>query len=156
MRRTPLVLLGILVVAGVLGLVGLAGAKSGSKKSFTATATGATIQSKGANYVAAYAIHSSADGNGAGVQKGTISGSKFPLTGKATQTEYFKNATLVLKATFKIGTLNSREIAPLSGSGSCLTGTGADKGETCKFTITGMYNEKTTVASLKLKGTYEK
>jgi hypothetical protein len=113
---------------------------------FTSTVVGAAI----GGTQSAYKVHDSVFGNGAGVQTVKLSGAG----GTDREVTYYGNAIAKSKGTFKIGAPDANGIAPLTGSGHDIGGTGKAKGLTSAYTYTGTYNTKTSVFKVKLKGTY--
>lgn len=154
MRRriaAGVVLIGLVVVAG-LSATAVAAPKKATKHRLTETLLGAQISTKGASSESVYKVHSSLDGTGAGIQDVTVTGTSFPLSGKDTFTTYFADGVAKTKDTFKLGALDVNGISAITGSGKCAGGTGIHKKEKCKYTFTGTYNTKTTVALVKVTG----
>lgn len=146
-------------LAAVLGLtagVGFAGSAAGAKqhtRSFTQTDLGATISTKGAVIQSVYKVKDSLFGSGASVQISTVTDSVFPLRGKDTVTTYFASGVLRTKDTYKLAALDAQGISAITGSGTCIGGTGIHKLEKCSYRITGTYDSKTTIAKVKITGT---
>ncbi|MGZ4197914.1 MAG: hypothetical protein ACXVFQ_17125 [Solirubrobacteraceae bacterium] len=113
---------------------------------FTSKVVGAQISAN----QAAYKVHDSHFGNGAGVQTVRVKGSG----GSDTEITYYGNATARSKGTFKLGTPDANGIATLTGSGHDVGGTGKAKGLTSTYTYSGTFNTKTGVFSVTLTGTY--
>jgi hypothetical protein len=140
-----------LAAAAAVGVISLAvavgmSAAAGKKVHFIDHVTGNGIG--GAN--AAYAIHDSFFGNGAGTQvvKSKASG------GSDREITYYGDATLVSRGTFSLGAPDSNGVSKLTGSGHDISGTGRAKGVTSSYTYTGTFNVKTGVFKATLKGTY--
>ena len=113
---------------------------------FTDTVVGAAISAT----QSAYKAHDSVFGSGAGVQTVKVSSAG----GTDSEITYYGNASANSKGTFKIGTPDANGIAPLTGSGHDVSGTGKAKGLTSTYTYTGTYNTKTGAFKVKLTGTY--
>jgi hypothetical protein len=139
---------------GLIAMVGIAAlsvpvvASAAGKRHihFTTTVVGAGISAT----QSAFKVHDSVFGNGAGVQTVKVSGAG----GTDSETTYYGNATAKSKGTFKIGTPDKNGIAPLTGSGHDVSGSGKAKGLRSTYTYTGTYNTKTSVFKVKLTGTY--
>lgn len=150
--------IGAVVMTGLLIVVALstsavAASKKPTKHKLTESLIGAQIHANGAKSESAYKVHSSLDGTGAGIQEVTVSGTTFPLAGKDTFTAYFADGVAKTKDTFKLGAIDANGVSSITGSGKCVGGTGVHKKETCKYTFTGTYNTKTTVATVDVTGT---
>jgi hypothetical protein len=146
-------------VAGVIGLViaiaipGAAlAAKKPRKRAFTSTGLGAVLVQSGNSFEAALKAHHSLNGNGAGVQVGTLSGTTFPITGTDTVHSYFANGVSITKDTYTIAAPDANGISKIAGSGKCAGGTGVHKKEKCTYTIAGTINTKTLVDSATITG----
>jgi hypothetical protein len=113
---------------------------------FTSKIVGAGISAN----KAAYRIHDSHFGNGAGVQIVVVKGSG----GTDSEITYYGNATARSKGTFKIGKPDANGVASLTGSGHDFSGTGKAKGLKSTYTYSGTYNTKTSVFHITLTGTY--
>jgi hypothetical protein len=138
-------LLAIIAVAG-LSVPVIASAAGKRHIHFTSKIVGAGISAS----KAAYRIHDSHFGNGAGVQTITVKGSG----GSDTEITYYGNATARSKGTFKLGTPDANGIAPLTGSGHDIGGTGRATGLRSSYTYSGTFNTKTSVFKVTLTGTY--
>lgn len=79
--------------------------------------------------VAAYEAKDSVNGAGAAIQRTTVSGTGFPLTGTDTITTYFGNGIQRSTDTFTLAAPDANGISAIAGSGKCISGTGAHKGE---------------------------
>ena len=96
-----------------------------------------------------FSIHDSIHGNGAGTQTVTPSGSG----GSDTEIIYYGDATASSRGTFAVGTPHANGIAPLSGSGHDVSGTGILRHLSSSYTYTGTINTKTGVFRITLRGT---
>jgi len=143
-----------LIIAGGFSAGAIAAPKTPTKHAFTATLTGAQISSQGTSFETVYKDVSSLDGTGAGIQDGTLAGTAFPVSGKASFTGYFANGVEKTADTFKLGAPNASGISAITGSGKCAGGTGVHKSRKCAYTFTGTYNTKTTLTKVKITGTY--
>jgi hypothetical protein len=142
-----------LIIAGGLSAYAVAAPKGPTKRSYTATLTGAEISSHGTSFEAVYKVVSSLDGTGAAIQDGTFAGITLPVNGKATFTAYFANGVSKTTDTFAFSALNSTGISTVTGSGKCAGGTGVHKNEKCTYTFMGTFNSKTGISIIKVKGT---
>jgi hypothetical protein len=102
----------------------------------------------------AYKVHDSHFGSGAGIQTVKINSSG--NGGTDSEKSYFGNATLTSRGTFKLGAPNAQGLAPLSGSGRDVSGTGRARGFTSTYTYRGTYNVKTGVFVVELTGVYRR
>ena len=112
---------------------------------FTDTIVGAGISANRS----VFSIHDSIHGNGAGTQTVTPSGSG----GSDTEIIYYGNATASSRGTFTVGIPDANGIAPLSGSGHDVSGTGKLRHLSSSYTYTGTINTKTGVFRITLRGT---
>jgi hypothetical protein len=142
MRRA---LLAVIAIVG-LSVPVIASAAGKHHVHFTSKVVGATISSN----QAAFKLHDSHFGNGAGVQTIKVKGSG----GTDTEITYYGNATARSKGTFKLGTPDANGVATLTGSGHDISGTGEAAGLKSTYTYTGTFNTKTLVFKVTLTGTY--
>ena len=145
MRKAMMVALGALALGVVTGIPGASAA--GTKKAFTQTLVGAQISGSGLTAVDAYQVKDSVNGAGAAIQKSTIAGNAFPLTGTDTLVTYFANGTEKSKDTFTLAAPDANGISAITGSGKCVSGTGAHKNVKCSYTFTGTFDSKTTIVA---------
>jgi hypothetical protein len=99
---------------------------------------------------AAFKVHDTHFGNGAGVQTVKLSG----LNGTDSEVTYYGNASLKSKGSFTVGAPDASGIATITGSGHDVSGTGKAKGVSSSYTYAGTLNTKTGVFTVTLKGTY--
>jgi hypothetical protein len=142
MRRALLV---VIAMAG-LSVPVIASAAGTHHVHFTSKVVGATISAN----QAAFKLHDSHFGNGAGVQTIKVKGSG----GTDTEITYYGNATARSKGTFKLGTPDANGVATLTGSGHDISGTGKAAGLKSTYTYTGTFNTKTGIFKVTLTGTY--
>lgn len=142
MRRA---LIAIVAIAG-LSIPVIASAAGKRHIHFTSKIVGAGISANQSTYK----VQDSQFGDGAGVQTVNVNGS----SGSDTEITYYGNATARSKGTFTIGKPGANGIAPLTGSGHDVSGTGKAKGLRSTYTYTGTYNTKTAVFNVTLTGTY--
>ena len=142
MRRA---LLASIAIAGLVVPV-MASAAAKRQVHFTSKVVGNGISAN----QAAYKIHDSHFGNGAGVQTVKMKGSG----GTDTEITYYGNATARSKGTFTVGTPDANGIATLTGSGHDVGGTGRAAGLKSTYTYTGTFNTNTGVFHVTLTGTY--
>jgi hypothetical protein len=138
-----------LAIVSVLSAYAIAAPETAAKRSFTETLTGATISAD----QSAYKVTSSLDGAGAAIQHMTVIGTKYPLRGTLTQTDYFADGVSKAKGTFTLGALFENGLSTITGHGQCLGGTRVHRNEKCTFFFRGTYNSKTTIAVVQVIGT---
>jgi hypothetical protein len=97
-----------------------------------------------------YKVHDSQFGDGAGVQTVRLTGSG----GTDRETTYYRSATAKSMGRFTIGTPDANGIAPLTGSGHDVSGTGKAKGLRSTYTYRGTYNTKTSGFEITPTGAY--
>ena len=142
MRKRLVAMVGI----AALSVPVIASAAAKRHVHFTTTIAGSAVNAT----QSAYKAHDSVFGSGAGVQTVKLSGAG----GTDSEITYYGNASAKSTGTFKIGTPDTNGIAPLTGTGHDVSGTGKAKGLKSTYTYTGTYNTKTTVFKVKLTGTY--
>src|SRR5436190_9561576 len=120
-----------IAAAAVLAVVPLSAAKSKRTIKFTNTAQGASLSAT----KAAFADHDSVFGNGAGVQ--VVKLNSDGSSGSDTTTVYYGSGTATSKDTFTIGQPDAKGVAPLTGKGNDVKGTGRFKGLRSSYTFTG-------------------
>jgi hypothetical protein len=154
MRRAFLIGVTAIAAAG-LGVAGvaLAAGKPPHKRSFSAFAVGAQISANGNRFESVYRVIRSPDGGGAAIQDGVLLGSAYPVTGNDTMKLFFADGVQHMSDTFTRGTPHTDGIGDITGKGTCTTGSGLHKGETCTYTISGTYDLQTGVTKLRLSGT---
>ena len=154
MRRAFLIGVTAIAAAG-LGVTGvaLAAGKPPHKRSFTAFAVGAQISANGNRFESVYRVIRSPDGGGAAIQDGVLLGGTYPVTGNDTMKLFFADGVQHMSDTFTRGVPHTDGIGEITGKGTCTTGSGLHKGETCTYTISGTYDLQTGVTKLRLRGT---
>jgi hypothetical protein len=143
MGKKFVAIIGAVAVAGVL--VTTAGATGNKTFHFKDTIVGAQISST----QAAFKIHDSRLGRGAGVQTVKVSG----LGGTDREVTYYGNASGTSHGSFKIGPPDANGISKLTGKGHDTAGTGKLKGFRSTYTFKGTLNTKTLVYKVVLTGT---
>jgi hypothetical protein len=145
----------IIVLAGTLALIASAGpgAAATGKRSFSQAILGAQISASGNHSVSVYQIHDSLNGDGATVQRVTVTGTTFPLTGTYTDKTYFANGVSKGKGTFTLAAPDANGISALTGSGKCTGGTRRHRSERCTYTFSGTYDTASTITKATAKGT---
>jgi hypothetical protein len=142
MRRA---LTAVIAIAG-LAIPVIASAAGTRHIHFTSKVVGAQISAT----EAAFKIHDSHFGNGAGVQTVKLSASG----GTDSEVTYYGNAMARSKGTFTLGKPNAKGIASLAGSGHDVGGTGKAKGLKSTYTYSGTFDLKTGLFKVTLTGTY--
>jgi hypothetical protein len=138
-----------LAILSVLSAYAIAAPQTATKRSFTETLTGASISA----HASAYKVTSSLDGTGAAIQHWSVMGTKYPLHGTLTQTNYFPDGVSKAKGTFTLGALFENGRSTITGHGKCLGGTRVHRNEKCTFIFRGTYNSDTTIAVVQVIGT---
>jgi hypothetical protein len=138
---------------------GVSDAAAGSGKQprsrpFTTIAVGATISTTASRFEKVYRVKRSPDGGGGAIQDGALAGTTFPVSGHDTMELFFRNGLQMTADTFTLGAPAVDGVGAIAGTGHCTHGTGAHKGETCSFKISGTYNLQTTVTMLRFAGTF--
>ena len=139
----------IALVAGALvGTAGAASSKTAKPKSFkfTDVADGAQLTPT----TAAFKVHDSRLGNGAGFQ--VVKLDKTGLAGTDQEHTYYGNASAVSKGSFKLSVPDANGISTITGKGQDIGGTGKLKGFKSTYTYSGTFNTKTLVYHVVLKG----
>ena len=147
-------ILGSASIAVLVVAIGLPGASAATKKPFTQELSGAQIGGTPLKSVFAYQFKDSVSGEGAGIQRTSVSGTGFPLSGTDTVVTYFAKGIQRTKDTFTLAAPDANGISAITGSGKCTTGTGIYKTQKCSYTFTGTYDTMRTIAKVKVKGTY--
>jgi hypothetical protein len=142
--------LGVAATAGAAGTAG----KAPHKRAFTAVAVGAPISSNGNRFETVFRIIRSPDGGGAGMQDGVLLGTTYPVTGTDTMKLFYADGVQRMSDAFTRGAPHTDGVGDITGKGTCTTGSGLHKGETCTYTITGTYDLNTGVTKLHLAGTF--
>jgi hypothetical protein len=155
MRRASIISVAV-TAAAALGASGVAAAaaKAPHKRSFTAVAVGAQISTNGNRFETVYRVIRSPDGGGAGMQDGVLLGSTYPVTGNDTMKLFYADGVQRMADTFTRGAPHTDGVGDITGKGTCTTGSGLHKGETCTYTITGTYDLNTGVTKLRFAGTF--
>jgi hypothetical protein len=154
-RRAALISLAVTAAAGVdVSGVAAAAGKAPHKRSFTAVAVGAQISANGNRFETVYRVIRSPDGGGAAIQDGVLLGSTYPVTGTDTMKLFYADGVQRMSDTFTRSGPHTDGIGDVTGKGTCTTGSGLHKGETCTYTITGTYDLYTGVTKLRFAGTF--
>ena len=128
MRRALLAVISI----ATLSIPVIASAAGKRQIHFTSKVLGAGISAN----QAAYKIHDSHFGDGAGVQTVKANGSG----GTDTEITYYGNAIAKSRGTFTLGAPDANGIARLTGAGHDIAGTGKAKGLKSTYTYSGTFN----------------
>jgi hypothetical protein len=154
MRRASFIGVAAIAAAGMSAAgVALAAGKAPHKRSFTAVAVGAQISANGNRFEAVYRVIRSPDGGGAGIQDGVLLGGTYPVTGNDTTKLFYADGVQHMSDTFTRGAPHTDGIGDITGKGTCTTGSGRHRGETCTYTISGSYDLQTGVTKLRFAGT---
>jgi hypothetical protein len=160
MRRASFIGVAVAAAVGVgLPVVGQAAGKAPHKparhkRSFTAIAVGAQISTNGNRFETVYRVIKSPDGGGAGMQDGVLLGGTYPVSGNDTMKLYYADGVQRMSDSFTRAAPHTDGIGEVTGKGTCTTGSGLHKGETCTYTITGTYDLTTGVTKLRFAGTF--
>jgi hypothetical protein len=154
MRRASLIGVAVAVAIGVaVPAVAPAAGKARHKRRFSATAVGAQISSNGNRFETVYRVIRSPDGGGAAIQDGVLLGTTYPVTGNDTIKLFYADGVQRMSDSFTRGAPHTDGVGAITGKGTCTTGSGLHKGETCTYTITGTYDLNTGVTKLRFAGT---
>jgi hypothetical protein len=123
-------------------------------KGFESVETGTRLSTDGDRFEDTYKVQQSPFGEGTVIRDAVFSTSAFPATGTDTAKTYDRGGRTFAKETFTLGTPNVDGVGPITGNGTCQSGTGSHKGETCTYTIKGSYDLITGTTSVTLNGTY--
>jgi hypothetical protein len=123
-------------------------------KGFESVETGTRLSTDGDRFEDTYKVQQSPFGEGSVVRDSVLSTASFPATGTDIAKTYDRGGRTFAKETFTLGTPNVDGVGPITGNGTCRSGTGSHKGETCTYTIKGTYDLITGTTSVTLDGTY--
>ncbi len=155
MRRASIIGMAATAAAGLgVPVVALAAAKPAHKRSFTAVAVGAQISTNGNRFEDVYRVKRSPDGGGAAIQDGVVLGSSYPATVNDTMQLFYANGKQRTSDTLTLEPPHTDGIGAITGKGTCTTGSGMHKGETCTYAVSGTYDLNTGVTTLRFAGTY--
>jgi hypothetical protein len=129
------------------------GAARPKTRRYTETGQGAEITRGGSPYEAVFRAVGALNGTCAGIERGAVSGTTFPLTEAATTTTYCANGVTTAKSTAKIAKPNASGISTVTGSGTCTGGSGIHTQEKCTYKFTGSENVETHHYKVTLTGT---
>ena len=155
MRSTPFVTAGCALLIGAAALPAAAGAAAApAKQSFRIIEVGARLSANGLRYEDSFRVKKSPWGEGSVIRDGALSGTSFPASGTASSKFFFRNGRLFTKETYTLATPDVYGIAPITGNGTCSSGTESHLGQTCTYTIKGNFDMFTRVTNMTLSGTY--
>ena len=169
MRRTVMAIGGAVVLAGgAAGPALAAGSGAHAKKpgrhkthhpapvpkGFSSVETGVRLSTHGNRYEDTYKVKQSPFGLGTVIRDAVLKTSAFPASGSDLARTYDRGGRTFARETFTLGTPNVDGVGAITGNGSCTSGTGTHKGETCTYTIKGSYDLITGITSIALNGTY--
>jgi hypothetical protein len=168
MRRTAMAVGGAMALAAVGAGPALAAGSHGDAKKkqpakhkpapvpkgFTSVQTGVRLSTSGNAFEDTYKVKQSPFGEGTVIRDANFAASTFPASGSDTAKTYDRGGRTFAHETFTLGTPNVDGIGPISGKGTCTSGTGTHHGETCTYTIKGTYDLITGITSMTLTGTY--
>ena len=155
MRSTPFVTAGCALLVGAAVLPAGAGAAAApAKQPFRIVEVGARLSASGLRYEDSFRVKKSPWGEGSVIRDGALTGTSFPADGTATSKFFFRNGRLFTKETYTMAAPNVYGIAPITGNGTCSSGTESHLGQTCTYTIKGSFDMFTRVTNLTLSGTY--
>jgi hypothetical protein len=167
MRRTVVAIgSAVALAAGAAPALAAGGAKPPAKpkpkpthnapvpKGFESVQSGTRLSTNGDRFEDTYKVQQSPFGEGSVVRDAVLTTASFPATGTDTAKTYDRGGRTFAKETFTLGTPNVDGVGPITGNGTCRSGTGSHKGETCTYTIKGSYDLSTGTTSMTLTGTY--
>jgi hypothetical protein len=123
-------------------------------KGFESVQTGTRLSTNGDRFEDTYKVQQSPFGEGSVVRDSVLTSASFPASGTDIAKTYDRGGRTFAKETFTLGTPNVDGAGPITGNGTCRSGTGSHKGETCTYTIKGSYDLITGTTSMTLTGTY--
>jgi hypothetical protein len=123
-------------------------------KGFKSVETGTRLSTDGPRFEDTYKVQQSPFGEGTVIRDATFEGSSFPASGTDNAKTYDRGGRTFAHETFTLGTPNVDGVGPITGNGTCRSGTGTHHGETCTYTIAGTYDLITGVTTMTLTGTY--
>jgi hypothetical protein len=123
-------------------------------KAFESVQTGTRLSTSGDRFEDTYKVKQSPFGEGTVIRDSVLTAATFPASGADTAKTYDRGGRTFAKETFTLGTPNVDGVGPITGNGTCQSGTGSHKGETCTYTIKGEYDLITGTTSMTLQGTY--
>jgi hypothetical protein len=123
-------------------------------KGFTSVETGTRLSTDGPRFEDTYKVKQSPFGEGTVIRDSTLQGSSFPATGTDNAKTYDRGGRTFAHETFTLGPPNVDGVGPITGNGTCRSGTGTHHGETCTYTIKGTYDLITGTTTMTLTGTY--
>jgi hypothetical protein len=156
MRTTPLIIGGsaLLLAAGAAALPAAAGAAAPAKHTFQIVEVGARLSADQLRFEDSFRVKKSPWGEGSLIRDGALTSTTFPSNGTATSKFFFRNGRLFTKETYTMAAPDVYGIAPITGQGTCSSGTESHLGQTCTYTIKGSFDMFTRVTNLTLTGTY--
>jgi hypothetical protein len=167
MRRTVVAIgSAVALAAGAVPALAAGGAKPPAKpkpkpthkapvpKGFESIQTGTRLSTSDDRFEDTYKVKQSPFGEGTVIRDAVLTTSAFPASGTDTAKTYDRGGRTFAKETFTLGTPNVDGVGPITGNGTCRSGTGSHKGETCTYTIKGTYDLITGTTSMTLTGTY--
>ena len=124
------------------------------KRPFVAIEVGNRLSTTGPRYEDLYRVLKSPFGEGSVVRDSTLTGTTFPASGTDIAKTFDRGGRTFAHETFALGTPNTDGLGPITGNGTCRSGTGTHFGETCTYTMKGTYDLITGITRLTLTGTY--
>jgi hypothetical protein len=121
---------------------------------FTMEEVGNRLSTSGPRYEDIYRVQSSPFGEGSVIRDAVLTNTVFPASGSDVAKTYDRGGRTFAKETYTFGTPNTDGVGPITGRGSCTSGTGRHLGETCTYTMKGSFNLITGITRLTLSGTY--
>lgn len=121
---------------------------------FTELEAGVQLSATANRFEDTFRIKSSPFGAGTTIRDATLAGDTFPASGKDTATSYYGDGRLIANETFTLGTPHVDGRGPITGTGTCRSGTFKHQRETCTYTMRGSYDLVTGVTFMTLRGTY--
>jgi hypothetical protein len=123
-------------------------------KGFVSVETGTRLSTTGDRFEDTYKVKQSPFGEGTVIRDAVLTTAAFPASGADTAKTYDRGGRTIAKETFTLGTPDVDGIGPITGNGTCQSGTGTHQGETCTYTIKGTYDLISGITSMTLTGTY--
>jgi hypothetical protein len=162
MRRTVVAIGSAVALAAAAAPALAAGGKPPAKpkhnapvpRGFDSIQTGTRLSTSGDRFEDTYKVKQSPFGEGTVIRDAVLTAAAFPANGTDTARTYDRGGRTIAKETFTLGTPDVDGVGPITGNGTCRSGTGTHEGETCTYTIKGTYDLITGITSMTLTGTY--
>ena len=140
--------------AGSAGAASAASPHASGARHFAETEAGIRLSATGNRFEDTFKIKSGTFGYGSAIRDVTLTGDKFPASGKASTVSWYRDGRLTTNETIALGAPLTDGVGAITGTGTCQSGTFKHQGETCTYTIKGTYDLTTGRVFMTLSGTY--